>query len=301
MIIPQYPETRPLELSDKPLFDRLFKDDPPEISELTFTNLFSWASAYKFAVSSSRDTVLVIDTAHGAPRAFFPLGGREGPDAARSLVREACMSLMRVPERYARMLRHDPGISIQEDRDNADYVYRSDELIALAGRKFDGKRQFIRNFKAANPDYEYLPISARIVDDILRFQDTWCMAKDCEKIKSLQDESCAVKIMLEYYDAFNLKGGVIRLRGKICAVCIGEALNPQTMVIHVLKGSLEIPGITQTVFNEFLKREVQGSVLVNMEQDLGVAGLRNAKTSYHPNSLVMKYSIMAAGVRAGTN
>jgi hypothetical protein len=77
MIIPQYPETRPLELSDKPLFDRLFKDDPPEISELTFTNLFSWASAYKFAVSSSRDTVLVIDTAHGAPRAFFPLGGRK--------------------------------------------------------------------------------------------------------------------------------------------------------------------------------------------------------------------------------
>ena len=33
---------KPVEIQDKKIFDRYLKEDPPDISELTFTNLFMW-------------------------------------------------------------------------------------------------------------------------------------------------------------------------------------------------------------------------------------------------------------------
>ena len=39
---------KPIEIEDKPLFDDYFRKKPPEISELTFTNLFIWRFYYNF-------------------------------------------------------------------------------------------------------------------------------------------------------------------------------------------------------------------------------------------------------------
>ena len=38
--VPEFPKFRDLTLEDKPLFDQLFSQSPPVISEFTFTNLF---------------------------------------------------------------------------------------------------------------------------------------------------------------------------------------------------------------------------------------------------------------------
>jgi hypothetical protein len=90
---------------------------------------------------------------------------------------------------------------------------------------------------------------------------------------------------------FNLKAGALRVNGQISAVCIAESLNPQTLVIHVLKGAQGKTGIYQTMFNEFLSREAARYSFINMEQDLGIEGLRKSKESYHPLTLVKKFSL----------
>jgi hypothetical protein len=48
MKIPSYPLFEPLEKPHKPIFDLAFKNNPPEISEFTFINLYSWRHAYGF-------------------------------------------------------------------------------------------------------------------------------------------------------------------------------------------------------------------------------------------------------------
>ena len=200
---------------------------------------------------------------------------------------------VRVPEGIKYFFDKDPVIHAADDRDNADYLFLAQDLIRLQGRKYDGKRNFIKNFKSTY-QYDYVTVTQEVVPEILRFQDVWCVEKGCSQSKSLQDESEAVKIMLGLPGSFSLKAGALRVGGRICAICIAEALNPETLVIHVLKGAQGMTGIYQTIFNEFLSREAAAFRFVNMEQDLGVAGLRKSKESYQPLRFIRKFTLSLA-------
>ncbi len=58
--IPVFPQKRPIELSDKPFFDRCVKKIPPEVSELTFTNIFAWPQVYQFELFMLDEFLLCI-------------------------------------------------------------------------------------------------------------------------------------------------------------------------------------------------------------------------------------------------
>jgi hypothetical protein len=51
---------KPLDIGDKALFNKYFREDPPEISELTFTNLFMWQSLYHPVWTELDNTLLII-------------------------------------------------------------------------------------------------------------------------------------------------------------------------------------------------------------------------------------------------
>ena len=84
---------------------------------------------------------------------------------------------------------------------------------------------------------------------------------------------------------------MINVDGKVCAFCFGERLNVDTMVVHIMKARNDMDGLYTVILNEFLKRECTGFKYVNLEQDLGMEGLRKSKTSYHPIKRIKKYII----------
>ena len=126
--------------------------------------------------------------------------------------------------------------------------------------------------------------------ECLDFQDLWCRTRGCAGVKSLAQEQAAVIQMCANFSFFGLFGGALTVGGKICAIAIGQRLNPQTMVMHALKAMPGMKGAYQTMLNEFLFREGRGFRFLNMEQDLGVEGLRKSKLSYQPLRLVEKFT-----------
>jgi len=288
--IPAYPASRPIALEDRGIFERIFAARPPVTSEFTFTNLYAWRRVYDFRVSVLEGFLLLSSRAHGAEKFFMPLGEGEAKAVIEKVAAGPGTSFIRLPEALKELFEGDPRFTVAEDRDNADYLYLTRELVALTGRKFDGKRNLIKKFKAAYA-YEYLKLDASCVGLCLEFQERWCTIKDCDSQEGLRNERLAIGEMIENFAQFSLVAGAIKTGNDISAVAIAQKLNPDTLVMHVLKADPNIPGLYQAMNNEFLAREGAPFTYVNLEQDLGAEGLRKAKLSYHPLKLVMKYTV----------
>jgi uncharacterized protein len=290
MQIPNYPDSRPLELTDKSRFDSALAADPPEISEFTFTNIYSWRRAYAFRVSLAGDFLILSAEKKGKRSFFRPIGPGDFSEPVKLIARER-IPFIRIPEKDTQAVAAASGFRMELDRDNADYLYSTRELIELRGKKFDGKRNLIKKFKRTYT-YEYAKLDGNTSRDCLDFHDFWCMTKECASEESLMEEQQAVQEMCHNFFGFGLSGGSIRVGGKTVAVAIGQQLNPSTMVMHVLKALPEMPGLYQAMHNEFLAHEASGFPYVNMEQDLGIAGLRKSKLSYQPVQLINKYRLL---------
>lgn len=296
--IAEFPTIRPIILDDKPLLDRFFEKYQPTISEFTFTNLFAWRHAYDFCLSSLDGFLLVIWRQEEIWQAFDPVGD----DAKKKEVMRRCFSLVpkgktlsfvRIPEKTAKLFEGDDEYRTEEDRDSFDYVYRTQDLIELKGKNFDGKRNFIKRFKDAYP-FTYKKLTQSEVARCLSFEEEWCLAKDCQHTAGLIKERRALNEILKNFELLKLIGGVIEVEGKIEAVTLGEALNPQTFVVHIEKANGGLIGIYQAINQMFCEREAKNFKYINREQDLGVAGLRQSKESYHPHHMVKKYCLSLA-------
>jgi len=293
-MIPEFPESREMTLADKPAFDAIFAAHPPEISAYTFTNIYAWRNAYDSTISRLGDHTLVPCSRAEGLSCLRPLGdGAIGPVIAEVL-RRADRPII-----FERLAAEETaefeaaGLIVESDRNNWDYLYAADDLITLAGRRYDGKRNFVARARQSL-DYEYLRMDAAIAAECEEFADRWCDMRMCDTVDGLRKERCAIYQMLTNFDALGIVGGAIRANGAIVAFSLGEALNPETLVVHVEKADPTIEGLYQLINFEFCKAEAGSYSYVNREQDLGIPGLRKAKESYHPLRMIEVFAARSA-------
>ncbi|MDE6666069.1 MAG: phosphatidylglycerol lysyltransferase domain-containing protein, partial [Ruminococcus sp.] len=104
-------------------------------------------------------------------------------------------------------------------------------------------------------------------------------------------EQYAINTYFSYFGELGLKGGIIRIDGKVVAVTIGEQLNFGTFCVHIEKADRSFSGIYTAINNLFAKSAAVDFEYINREEDLGIDGLRKAKLSYHPVFLLNKYIV----------
>jgi hypothetical protein len=141
-------------------------------------------------------------------------------------------------------------------------------------------------------DWEYSPLTPELIAECLELQEEWCRLKQCVESPSLLSEEQAIIEALTHIELLKYKGGVIRIQGKVEAFTLGELLNPETVVIHIEKGNPKLTGLYPMIQQQFLAEEWSDIPYVNREQDLGIQGLRKAKSSYNPEFMVNKYIII---------
>ncbi|MDP2969216.1 MAG: phosphatidylglycerol lysyltransferase domain-containing protein, partial [Deltaproteobacteria bacterium] len=151
--VPQFPLFKDLSLEDKSLLDLAFTRFPPSLSEFTFTNLFIWRHAYKIKISRLKNFLCLLAENRDHPFFFSPIGEGDVAECCRTLLRSmkekgVSVKIARVPEEVAsRFDWKSEGFVVEFDRDQSDYVYLSEDLIHLQGRKYHRKRNHIKQFK----------------------------------------------------------------------------------------------------------------------------------------------------------
>ncbi|MDR1309409.1 MAG: phosphatidylglycerol lysyltransferase domain-containing protein [Deltaproteobacteria bacterium] len=286
---------KPLSLADRPIFVETEKRCPLHTSDANFTNMFIWQGFYNFSWTTAHDCLcLVSDPAGGTPFAMPPLGPGDKVRAVEFLVGGmAEPRLSRVPEELALAVKAaHPGWRVEPDPDNDDYVYLAEKIINLSGRRMHQKKNHYNSF-VRNNRFELLTVTRDLRDELVDVEAKWLTSKT-EKIgdnSHLQIEKEAVHLLLENFEALEMRGLAIRIEGRIEAFSLGESLSPDTALIHVEKGSPDIRGIYVALCSSFARASFSDKTYVNREQDLGLPGLRRSKESLKPDHMRRKFDI----------
>ncbi len=288
--LPPYPEAREITLKDKSDFNEVFQTLQPQISEYTFTNLYTWRRNKCVLISGVDEIPLILQESGGVRYMMPPLSKISLKDfikivGGRGEILPFFGILKDQTDEVAEM-----GFTVTIDRDNWDYVYLVEDLIKLRGSNYRVKRQNI-NQCLSQHTCEYVEITESLLDDCLQFYERWCKYRKCEDDQGLEAEGDAIRETLTHFNELHLFGAAIYVDGSFEAFTIGEQLNNETSIIHFEKATPMIRGLYQLINNWFCKNRLKDFTYVNREQDLGISGLRRAKMEYYPHHFVEKYTV----------
>lgn len=286
---------RPITINDLSLYKKHVHHEI-EVSDLSFVSLYIWKDSYQVKLAEFKDALLFLCVYREETYLLPPLGTTE---AILPLLKEAVSYFHRqempfkmkaVPPGTAEfILANLPGrYSLAPDRKNWDYIYLTKDLIELKGRKYQQKRNHLNKFKQTY-DYSYEPLTRKYIDDCFRMFEEW--AEDKGDSPTIQEERLALTKALQNMDALQLKGGVLRVNGRVEAFSLGSLLNRETALIHFEKANHKLSGIYSVINQHFVEKAWFMTKYINREDDMGVPGLREAKKRYHPARMIEKYVI----------
>lgn len=290
----EYEFKRP-ELEDKELISSYFAKAPGRSCERTFVNVYLWSRHYKVKFAVIEDALVFRDEGDGF--AFsYPAGKDEAVKKALEALMEYCRErkcpfrLYNVTEEhFAQLCGWFPDrFQIRYDRDAADYVYETEKLATLAGKKLHGKRNHINKFKALYPDWSYESLNDDNVEECFQMALKWRNQNGCDDDAEKNAEMCVTLNSLRLYKELGLRGGVLKIGEKIAAFSVGEPLCSDTFVVHIEKAFPDIEGAYPMINQQFVLHECMDYTYVNREEDTGAEGLRKAKLSYRPVFMVEK-------------
>ncbi|MDO5522906.1 MAG: phosphatidylglycerol lysyltransferase domain-containing protein [Bacteroidia bacterium] len=288
-----------IELKDKEIINSFLNLQNYRASDLCFTNLYSWAKRFgtEFAVTADWLFIRFRDN-NNRNSYLFPIGAgniKEGidiivedhkqfnsPFQIRGLTKEMIAKIDEaMPDAFNYKL----------NRSVSDYIYSSEKLIHLKGKKLQSKRNHINRFKRENEwKYHTLTGNPALVKECREMLDKWMEVNKEDKDPSLVYDDFATNLMLENFEYLDLKGGLICVNNEIAAFSIGERLTDDTFIVHVEKAFTNIHGAYNIINQQFIENEASEFTYINREEDMGIENLRNAKLSYQPDILLEKYN-----------
>lgn len=288
-------EFRKITLSDKEWIDKLLQFSDFRGAEYNFTNSFIWGDLFDSEIGRFKDFFVARAGEEGDRSYLFPAGKGNIREVLELLMQDAIQQesdfVMRslTRENREQLQKLFPNqFKFTSTRDSWDYIYETQKMTTLSGKKLQSKRNHI-NFFTQNYNWQLQELNPDKMGEILEFLHHWCQLHGCKKNETLHFEMCAVKKAIENYRALNLKGLVLKVDDEIVGFTVGEALNSDTFVVHIEKVLNEYKGGYQFINREFLKKHATQFQYVNREDDIGDEGLRKAKESYYPIFMVEKY------------
>jgi len=266
-----------------------------------------WRVPYHIQWAVEDDVLYMINEYDGKLAALQPFCEPEKwPEATKKILaffkeRERPVYLMGLEKDYAAFLQNEgqaiAAFDVTGDRDNADYVYLAEKLMTLSGRKLHLKKNHLNAFHKLYPQAEYLPITSDLIPACRKELESWyaMRSEELEDDPFIGYERAAIHEVFDNYEAFQLKGGVIRIDGRVVAFTFGEALNTDTAVIHVEKADPNVRGAYPAINQGFVSHAWSDMTYINREEDMGLPGLRKAKESYKPEKMIEKFNATVKG------
>ena len=294
----------PLAIEDKQWIDERVFAFGSRSADFNFGSMFMWDGKYNQLVCDFGRRLVALAHAGETPIYPFPAGDGELKPVIEEMrlyaeVNSFPFVIRGVGEEQVTELETlFPGeFEFTEDVEYADYVYSTEKLATLAGKKLHAKRNFINRFEAAH-EWRFERLDLRHFPDCARLLENWDEGRRIEDPAGVEEEHRAIFRAFEYYDELKLLGGALYAEDRLIAFTMGEKICADAMDVHFEKAAAGIDGAYPMVNREFARlvtQQMPEVAYLNREDDMGYENLRTAKLSYHPEFMVRKFTARHKG------
>ncbi len=173
-----------------------------------------------------------------------------------------------------------------------DYICLRENIINLPGYALRPKRQHLSQFPKFYPNHEYRPLEPSLFPECMQLLQRW--SDNAEAIGHIQGadskvmERESISQVFDNWERFGAIGGALFVDGKMVAFTYGAPINVNTFDLCVEKADINYKGVYTVVRHNFMQQIPEQYTYINLEEDLGLPGLRRAKSSYHPAYQIQK-------------
>jgi hypothetical protein len=300
-MIPRYPNFKPLEASDVIEVTNFSRRHPP-YSDFTFANLWAW-DIFGESRLSWLDGNLVVrlnDYVTKVPHYTF-LGSTDVSGTARELIRRSESEglgarLKLIPEFMAHAV---DRTFVQYDMclDSSDYVFSVPRLARFDGGDHQSNRWLANRFARHNPTHriERLDLTdglARVL--MLGLFETWADQKRLTDPHEEGEYRALDRLLHQAEIMPDLEGVGVFIGDQFVAFALFEVLNADYALGHFAKADTRaFKGVFPFMMRTLAEMlDARGIKRLNWQQDLGIPGLRQHKSSYAPTDYLRKYNLM---------
>ena len=278
ILLPDYPETAPLQLKHKQLLDEHHQKLNWSYAATNFTNLFILDTDNSTTLSRLEHLDLIQRGEPNGVTSVFIIGTIDD-EAQLSLHRHGIIHIDQYPYKIG---------TFSEDVDNAEYFYQATKIRELEGSNFAGIRRKINQFnKTTNGTWSFG--SSQNVAELSELTREWELTNGQVEEPTRIEESRALEKTWLFYDRLNVQTVVLRAKDKVAGFAVLETVPDDTCIIHFFKSDHSIPGAAEMLFQQIAQTCAQ--TFINFEQDLGMPGLRRFKQSLRPHTIRPVYTI----------
>lgn len=299
-MIPEFPQFKKLELSDKKDIEKFTSKFFP-YSDFNFVSMWSWNIKDEMQVSQMYGNLIVCFTDYLTSEPFYSFLGDNNVNETTEILLELSKKkgfgskLKLIPEDSIKNL--DKGkFSIKEDRNNFDYIVSIDKLKPHDGkiRKLSSRRKLIIKLKQLS-DLSVIPIDlndSKITNEILRVFSEWEAQRGIGV-----EETHHLRISIERAFKLGNQKDTISLGAFANGRLVGYTINGIVGNGYAL-GNFQQADLKYSSGIYALLMQEAGIYLdqldckyLNLEQDLGIEGLKRWKLSYSSTTFFKKYII----------
>ena len=291
-----------LTLEDKEIIEKYVDKDKLESYEYLFSSLYMWRKLnnVKYAIL---DDVLIIEKNEEGKGTFYAQLFGYNRDNLTNIIDELIKRNLNFTDReylfgdvdneFVNDLKKytDFKVEAAEDIDDFEYIYNTNDLIELRGKKYHSKKNHVNSFlKTYTYDIREInteDVKGDCMDLLHKWHDEVAVTVDKEMLMEID----AIKDLFRELHFFDLNSIAVYVDGQLAGFAVGERVNDKMAVIHVERGEIAYKGIYAFLNKQFLVMSFSDTEFVNRQEDTGNDGLRKAKESYHPVKMVKKYLV----------
>lgn len=277
-------------IEDAEKIRKILKNVTGDNCQMCLGSFYNWGPEYNLKIAFTDNCLVTRGGKNGRVNYCFPQGDGNRKEIIEELLKEETLRFYGLLESDVKFVEKEfPGMfEFRENRDSADYIYLTEDLAWLKGKKFHSKRNHIKFFEK-HYNWVYEKMTEENLNDCIRMTEKWIEENEDKIEDGIDTELDVIKRAFDYFTALGFVGGIIRVDGEVVAWTLGEHLSEDTFCTHFEKAFASYRGAYPIINREFAKNELSSYTFVNREEDMGLEGLRKAKLSYKPVKLGIIY------------